>query len=225
MLNVQMQEKAHREWLERHAGRRQGEAKRRLLEGHAYAEKLFAATVWLPAVGHFEFLHPEYEVKDCSDQPRFLDFAYIRPPYRICFEIDGFGPHARDASRRTFAEGLMRQNRLTLDDWIVFRFSVDDIERHPRKCQQIVMHILGKWYSSEQQPAPLTRTETEMLRQVIQAGGPVKADELAGRMRLSINYVRRVLKQLYMKGCLQSAYPNSVHRIGAYVPASRPSRR
>ncbi|WP_127534563.1 helix-turn-helix domain-containing protein [Paenibacillus kobensis] len=221
-MSVQVvQEREYQDWLEQHAKSRKGEAKRRLAEGHGYAEKLFATKVWLPAVGHFDYLHPEYEVKDFGDQLRFLDFAYIRPPYRICIEIDGFGPHARDANRRTFADGLMRQNRLTLDDWIVFRFSVDDIEQHPRKCQQLIMHILGKWYSSEQQPAPLTRTESELLRHVIQLGGPVKAEDVAGVMGFTKLYTSRLLKRVCMKGYLAPVSKDrnaSFKRVRAYTP-------
>lgn len=65
-----------------------GEALRRFDEGHFYAEKLFLQKVWWPAIGDFEFLHPEYEVEDFKDGRRYLDFAYIRQPYRVAIEID-----------------------------------------------------------------------------------------------------------------------------------------
>ncbi|GFN29917.1 MarR family transcriptional regulator [Paenibacillus xylaniclasticus] len=213
--------------MDKHSRLRHGEAKRRLAEGHAYAEKLFATKVWFPAVGHFDFLHPEYEVRDFGDQQRFLDFAYIRPPYLFCIEINGFGPHARDVNRRTFADGLMRQNRLVLDDWIVFRFSVDDIEQQPRKCQQLIIHILGKWYGSDQQSVPLTRSETMLLRQVIQLGGPVKGESLAARMGWTPQYTVRLLRRLYIKGYLApvSNKRNAFFkRIKSYIPVFNKGR-
>lgn len=56
-----------------------GEAKRRLLKGHGFSEKMFLEKVWWPAVGHFRQLHPEYEVSDFRDGARYLDFAYFAP--------------------------------------------------------------------------------------------------------------------------------------------------
>src|SRR5690349_20852918 len=89
---------AYLDWINEHLKSRKGEDYRRLAEGHDYGERLFATKVWLPIVGHFEHLHPEYAVTDFRDQQRYVDFAYIREPYRICIEIDGFGPHAKRAS-------------------------------------------------------------------------------------------------------------------------------
>lgn len=68
-------EEAYNEFISEHASRRKGERLRRLTEGHAHGEKMFLERVWWPAFGHFQQLHPEYEVYDFRDGSRFLDFA------------------------------------------------------------------------------------------------------------------------------------------------------
>jgi hypothetical protein len=143
MMNFQIQ---FEKWLAAHIAARTGERLRRLMDGHAHAEKMFLEKIWWKAVGHFEYLHPEYEVYDFRDGVRYLDYAYLRPPYKIDVEVDGFSSHSRDINRRTFADNLMRQNHLVLDGWIILRFSYDDIKDRPKQCQQIIQQLLGKLY-------------------------------------------------------------------------------
>ncbi|MFC4769981.1 DNA-binding response regulator [Effusibacillus consociatus] len=104
----------HSEFIKFHQEKRRGERLRRLKAGHGHAEKLFLQQVWWPAFGQFNHLHPEYEVYDFKDGHRYLDFAYIRPYFRVAFEIDGYGPHGRDLSRWQFSDQCQRQNHLRL---------------------------------------------------------------------------------------------------------------
>lgn len=57
-------EQEHRKWLDSHLKRRSGERKRRLQAGHAHAEIEMLKKAWMPAFGHLQHLHPEYEVRD-----------------------------------------------------------------------------------------------------------------------------------------------------------------
>ena len=75
---------------------------------------------------------------DFKDGKRYLDFAYIRPGFRICIEIDGYGPHLKNSSRWQFSDSLERQNQLVIDGWTVLRFSYDQVKEKPRRCQQFV---------------------------------------------------------------------------------------
>ncbi|TMV49655.1 DNA-binding response regulator [Paenibacillus mesophilus] len=146
---------------------------RRLKDGLGHAEKLFLQQVWWPAVGHFDYLHPEYEVMDFKDGVRYLDFAYIRAPYQVCIEIDGYGPHGRDLSRWQFADNLLRQNHLVLDGWKVLRFAYDELTDKPRRCQQTVQQLLGRWYGDTHAPTELgisERSARTILHRLVQAG-------------------------------------------------------
>jgi hypothetical protein len=107
-------EKAHKEWMDEHIRRRQGDGERvrRLTKVNLHAEVEMLRHIWWPAFGHLKWLHPEYEVIDFNEGPRYLDFAYIRPPVRIAIEADGFRNHTRDLSRRQFCDQWVRQLHL-----------------------------------------------------------------------------------------------------------------
>ncbi|WP_245773165.1 endonuclease domain-containing protein [Paenibacillus catalpae] len=141
-----MLEAQYDQWLTSQFASSGGERKRRL-EEERHAEDIFLKKVWWPAIGHLEHLHAEFEVNDYKDGPRFLDYAYLRKPYKICIEIDGYGPHHRDTDRRQFADNLMRQNHFILDGWTVIRFSYDDVKNKPRQCQQFIQQLFGKLFS------------------------------------------------------------------------------
>lgn len=138
-------EEEHQTFLNIHMQTRTGERLRRLQEGHSHAEKLFLKQVWWPLFYHFQFFHPEYEVNDFKDGKRFLDFAYIRPGIKFCIEIDGYGPHLKSLSRWQFSDNLERQNQLVIDGWTIIRFSFDQVKEQPRRCQQIIQQLIGRW--------------------------------------------------------------------------------
>ncbi|WP_248925220.1 DNA-binding response regulator [Paenibacillus hamazuiensis] len=198
-----------------HEAERSGESLRRLQEGHDHAEKLFLEQVWWPAVGHFDYLHPECEVRDFRDGTRFLDFAYIRGPLKACFEIDGYGPHSRDISRWQFADQLIRQNHLVLDGWMVIRFAYDDIREKPRRCQQIVQQLLGRWFG-EQGAADLELSfkEKEIIRLAVQCHDSVTPRDVSFRLGISVRYARELLHVLAKRRVLLPA--SGTERIRSY---------
>jgi len=92
-------EDMHAQWLNAHMKRRTGERRSRLQRGHGHGERLFLERVWWPLFGHFDDLHPEYEVIDWRGHPYFVDFVRIRGQLRFAFEIKGYGPHVQHADR------------------------------------------------------------------------------------------------------------------------------
>ncbi|WP_240041267.1 DNA-binding response regulator [Paenibacillus ginsengarvi] len=180
-------ETAYTAFLLRYQEKRSGESGRRLQEGLGHAEKLFLGSVWWPAVGHFDHLHPEYEVYDFKDGTRFLDFAYLREPFQVCFELDGYGPHLRDTSRWQFADQLWRQNHLVIEGWKVIRFAYDDIQDKPRRCQQLIQQLLGKWFGDDIRNSPkLTLKQREIIRFAIHAGRPIRRGKYADSSKSAI---------------------------------------
>jgi very-short-patch-repair endonuclease len=199
-----------------HRGKRSGERMRRLLEGHGHAETFFLRQVWWTAIGHFRQLHPEYEVKDFQDGTRFIDFAYLRPPYRVAIEIDGFGPHARNIDRSRFGDNLMRQNQLVLDGWKVLRFSYDDITHKQRRCQQMILHFMGRWYGDEQPPSlSLAHREKEIVRLAASSTSPLKPRDVAEQLGIRVEHARRWLHSLHQKGIIRPA--SGEKRVRSYV--------
>lgn len=195
-------EEEYQAFLNAHLQARTGERLRRLQEGHKYAEMLFLKQVWWPLFYQFKYLHPEYEVNDYKDGYRYLDFAYFRPGIRICIEIDGYGPHLKNISRWQFSDNLERQNQLVIDGWTVIRFSYDQVKEKPRRCQQIVQQVIGRWLGDELDELSLSFLEKEVLRLVIRKGEEVSPREVQKYLKLSDKPVRKVLSSLVEKKLL-----------------------
>ncbi|MUT66887.1 DUF559 domain-containing protein [Paenibacillus sp. NEAU-GSW1] len=196
---------------------RSGEALRRLKEGHAHAEKRFLEKVWWPAIGHFNHLHAEYEIYDFRNGARYIDFAYVRPPYKVGIEIDGYGAHSRDIDRRKFADDRFRQNELVLDGWQVLRFSYDAIEDQSKRCQQHIQQILGKLSGKSSEllkDLDLSMRHREMIRIAIRAPQPITPAEAAAKLRCSDKQARVILKALTDQNLLIPA--SGAKRIRSY---------
>ncbi|NOV00175.1 DNA-binding response regulator [Paenibacillus sp. LMG 31457] len=210
-------ENEYKAWVGFHEKKRSGERLRRMREGLGHAEHLFLQQVWWPVIRHFRQLHPEYEVKDYLDGTRFIDFAYLRPPYCICIEMDGFGPHARDIDRTRFGDNLMRQNQLMLNGWKVFRFAVDDITGHQRRCQQVILSMMGRWYGDDcgREMCSLTYREKEIARLAASAVDPLKPQAVAAHLGIRVEHARKWLHSLHRKGIIKPA--SGGQRVRSYV--------
>lgn len=195
-------EEDYESFLHTHLQSRTGERQRRLNEGHSHAEMVFLKEVRWPLFHHFHYLHPEYEVDDFKDGKRYLDFAYIRGAIRICFEIDGYGPHVKQMSRWQFADHLERQNQLLIDGWTVIRFSYDQVAEKPKRCQQTTRQVIGKMLGDELDHLSLTYTEKEIIRFAIKKGADITPREVCRLLKLSDKTVKKLLAELVHKGVL-----------------------
>ncbi|MUT67168.1 DNA-binding response regulator [Paenibacillus sp. NEAU-GSW1] len=192
-------------WIAGQAAASKGERRRRL-DHHGHAEKMFIELVWKHAVKGFDNLHAEWEVSDFRDGVRYVDYAYIRGFYKIAFEIDGYGPHLRDTDRRQFADSLLRQNHLVLDDWIVIRFSFDDIKERPRQCIQLIQQLLGKLYSIDiEDDCWLTVEQKEVIRMTMQKNAPITPSEVCRLLGRGNEYTRKLLRELVKRQYLSPA--------------------
>ncbi|MGM0846614.1 MAG: DUF559 domain-containing protein [Bacillota bacterium] len=207
-------EEEYQSFMDAHLQARTGERLRRLQEGHQHAEMLFLKQVWWPLFHHYRYLHPEYEINDFKDGKRYLDFAYIRPAIRLCLEIDGYGPHSRNISRWQFTDSLERQNQLVIDGWTVIRFSYDQVKENPRRCQQVVQQVIGRWVGDEMDRSTLSLVEKEVLRLAIQKGESISPIEVERHLKLSDKTVSKILSQLVNKNMLTPA--SGVVRVRSY---------
>jgi hypothetical protein len=198
-------EEEYQLFLDAHLQARKGERRRRLKEGHGRAEVMFLKQVWWPVFHNFEHLHPEYEVDDFKDGKRYLDFAYIRPAMKICFEIDGYGPHVKNISRWQFSDQLERQNQLIIDGWTVIRFSYDQVMEQPRRCQQITQQLIGRMLGKELDYLSLSYTEKEVLRFAMKKGGSFTPGEIRHLLNLTDKTVKKILIELVRKKFLYPA--------------------
>ncbi|CAH1192030.1 hypothetical protein PAECIP111891_00178 [Paenibacillus allorhizoplanae] len=192
-------------YVDKHLKLRTGERHRRLLEGLGHAEKLFLEKVWFPAFDHFEFLHPEYEVKDFRDGTRFIDFAFIRQSLKLAIEIDGFTTHVQ-LSRSQFADQLIRQNHLTLDGWKILRFTYDDLKDRPRMCIQMLQQFMGRFLGVAQAASiPMNALEKEIIRLALSNDSPIKPLHVSKLLEISNRKSCLMLKSMCKKSLLQPA--------------------
>jgi len=80
---ISIQNERYQQWLEAQRRGRSGESLRRLMEGHAFNESVFARQIWLEAVGNLDHLFAEYEVPGFGQSSFFVDHAYLRPPHKV----------------------------------------------------------------------------------------------------------------------------------------------
>ncbi len=204
----------YQSFLDFHLQSRKGERLRRLKDGHRQAEKLFLKNVWWPLFHDFEHLHPEYEIQDFKDGQRYLDFAYLRPTIKICFEIDGYGPHLKQISRWQFADSLERQNQLIIDGWTVIRFSYDQVVEHPRRCQQITHQIMAIMLGQGFGRLQLSFIEKEVVRFALCHGNTFSPGDIRELLNLSPKTVKKILSEMVEKRIIQSGLGKK--RIHAY---------
>lgn len=209
-------ELAYEKWLSKHLKESDGERKRKLLNGVGHAQKQFLLRVWWPLFTILMGLLPEFEVRDFKDGFRYIDFVWILGNCKIAIEIDGFGPHWRNADRWQFADHLHRQNQLIIDGWIILRFSYDDIMEHPRRCQQIILQAKGKWNTEKTHtpaPNPIDRAILDFAIRMNAPFTPSKAAEQLGWHRVTIT---RRTRNLAKAGLLIPASSGSI-RTNRYM--------
>lgn len=209
-----MFKQAYERFMQDHLSRRSGERLRRLQQGHQYGEKLLLENAWYPAFGHFEKLHPEYEVRNFRGGVRYLDAAYVHEGFRFSVEADGFSPHLREISRDAFADERDRQNDLVIDGWKILRFSVDRLKQQPRECQRQLLQLMGKCLGEWEMLRGLGLEERELVRKAMRLGELLKVEDVQDCLGVSDRTARRWLQLLVKKRIL---LPHSgTQRINSY---------
>lgn len=210
-------------WLESQRSVLAGEALRRLNEGHAHNEKLFLEEAWYPAVGSFEDLHAEYEVRSYKNGYYYLDFALLRPPHRVAWEIDDFSSHAKNVTRRSHEYNCERQNQLVLDGWTVFRVPLDAVRERPKQVQRFVLQAMGKLYGTGVlEQSDLKPKQREIIRFGQRVRRPFTPGEIARLLAASDRNARQWLQRMRQDGLLEAV--GGAERIRSYRLSARAER-
>jgi hypothetical protein len=191
------------EWISKEISEETNPRRRERLEqglGHGTIE--FLRTIWFPAVGNFDHLHPEWEVRDFHNGYRYIDLAYTPNGAKGAIEIQGFGPHARDLDIRRFKDLCWRHCLMALDGWIFLPISYPSIKEESGRCQQLILSFIGKFVSiSANHESNWSFLEIETLRYARRLLRPFTPVELASHLRISDRHARRLLAGLvYSKG-------------------------
>lgn len=186
----------YKEWLQANIDSESNHRRLELLNkglGHGTVE--FLRSVWFPAVGHFDYLLPEWEVRDFNNGYRYLDLAYMPGGAKGGIEIQGYASHARDLDVRRFKDLCRRHCLLALDGWMLLPVAYPSITDEPQQCQQLVLAFIGKFISSDV-PSQLMSSEAETLRLARRLLRPITPLELAEHLRVSDRHARRILYKL-----------------------------
>lgn len=200
----------HQAFLASHAARRSGERKGRLERGHLHAETLFLENVWFPLHGHFDHLHPEYEVLDWRGRSYFGDFAYLPGELKFMWEIKGYGPHVQEMDRKRYCEELNRETFLHALGFRVISFAYDDVAHRPELCMTLLRMLLSRYQAA---PSPVHRAhlaEKEVIRLLHQLGRPLRPKDVESHFEINHRTALKMLQSLCQKGWLQpiSRTPN-----------------
>lgn len=207
----------YKEWLNSHVAKRKGEALRKLQTGHAFAEIEFLRYLWWNAFGHFNNLHPEYEIVDFADGKRYLDFAYIRSGIRIAFEIDPYGTHYDKMDRRQYSNQWVRHMHLINDGWIIVRISLDDIRERPRLWQALLQQLIGRLFGEQEITTnQLSGQERDILRLALRLDRPVKLADVKEVLRCGYDTARKHIRLLEEKKWLHPEV-KGVSRVHTWV--------
>ncbi|WP_338552782.1 transcriptional regulator [Paenibacillus sp. KS-LC4] len=190
-------EQQYDEWMQENLNNEKNPRRLELLhKGLGHGTKEFLRSVWFPAVGHFNHLLPEWEVRDFNNGYRYLDLAYMPSVgAKGGIEIQGYGPHARDLDVRRFKDLCRRHSLLSLDGWTFLPIAYPSIVDEPKQCQQLVLAFIGKFIATDVSSS-LSWLEAETVRLARRLLRPICPMELSSHLRVSDRHARRILHEL-----------------------------
>lgn len=212
-------EREHKEWLCNHLRQRKGERLDALKRGHGYGSRLFVERVWWPLAGHFQGLHPEYEVKDWRGRSYFVDILWEIGASRIAFEIMDYGSHGTDRSkyRMDLNRGLFLQSQ----DCTVLYISLDELKENPSFILSALRNILFSYLLADKSAKTTTeraysRIERDLMRAAIRHHRVLRPADAARELELHTMTIIKYCRQLVDKGKFRPVARGSSQRIIYY---------
>lgn len=199
-----------------HLEKRTGERRGRLERGHRHAETAFARNVWWELCGHFEHLHPEYEVPDWRGRSYFADFAWITSFIRLIIEIKGYAAHVRDMDRLKYSHELNRETFLTAMGYTVISFSYDDVEKRPDVCIALLRMVMSRFRSSASPVSRALPAEKELIRLAVRSVSPLRPKDVAEYYGIDLKTAIAMMRRLSDKGWLTPVTGERGKRVVRY---------
>ncbi|KUP21507.1 hypothetical protein [Paenibacillus sp. DMB5] len=208
----------HEKWLSRHKRRRTGERLDRLERGHGHGEKLFAERVWWPLFGHFNHLHPEYEVSDWRGRPYFVDYVWKPGQVKFAIEIKGYGPHVQNTDRTRYRQELNRETYLQIAGYRVVAVPYDDLESAPELTISLLKALLlsSLLTNADNESGKYSRMEREILRLAERSDGIIRPVDLVNGLAADPKTIKRHITQLCEKGRLKPLRAHGSNRVCRY---------
>ncbi|MCC3374128.1 hypothetical protein [Cohnella sp. REN36] len=196
-------EEAHALFLRSHLSKRKGERRGRLERGHQHGERLFLQQVWWPAYGHFDDLHPEYEILDWRGKPYFADFAWIKDEIRILIEIKGYGKHVQEMDRQGFCKEERRETFVHGIGYDLISFAYDDVEAQPQLCMMLLRAVLNQYLPMKPIADRVVLVEKETVKLAFSLARPIRPIDVIDHFGMNARTAAKVLDSLCAKGYLR----------------------
>ena len=193
-------EAEHETWLQEHMKRRTGERLDALRRGHGYGNWLFVERIWWPLVGHFDGLHPEYEVKDWRGRSYYADF----------------GSHGTD--RTKYRMDLNRGLFLQSQGYLLYYIALDEMKENPAFILSSLRSILGPYLSVIEGGAlrAFSKIERDLMRAAVRHDRVIRPTEVARELELHPMTVIKYCRILAAKGKFRAIAKGSSGRITSY---------
>jgi hypothetical protein len=88
---------------------------------------------------------------------------------------------------------------VVIDGWTIIRFSYDQVKEQPRRYQQIIRQVIGRWLDDELDQASLSFVEKEALRPAIWKGKAISPIEVEKYLKLSGKKVKKLFHNWSIK--------------------------
>ncbi|WP_342746142.1 DUF559 domain-containing protein [Paenibacillus donghaensis] len=174
--------------------------------------------MWWPLRGHFEELHPEYEVVDWRGLSYFCDFAWLTPYTRLIIEIKGFGPHVRNMDRQKYCNELNRESFLAAMGYQVISFAYDDVASRPEVCITLLRLLIAR-YLPESSPLPLPDViKKEIVRLACLLARPLRPLDVEQHLGINHRTAVRSLQSLCADGWFSPVSGAEGKHIVRYQP-------
>ncbi|WP_438447298.1 hypothetical protein [Gorillibacterium sp. sgz5001074] len=209
-------EEAHAAFVQHHLERRSGERRDRLERGHSHAEKLFAQKVWWPLKGHFDGLHPEYEVLDWRGRPYYADYVYSPGQWSLLIEIKGYAEHVTHMDRTKYSNELNRECFLQGAGFHVVSFAYDDVAHRPEVVLYLLRVILNRYESTGSRVERVFFADQEIFRYAVFLARPIRPVDVSARFSIDPRTAVAHLRRLCAKGWLQPVHRGTGQRTLYY---------
>jgi|CeladaMinimDraft_18_1061708.scaffolds.fasta_scaffold04605_1 very-short-patch-repair endonuclease len=212
-------EDEHEKWYHMHLSKRSGERKDALRRGHGFGNQLFVEKIWWPLMGHFEGLHPEYEVKDSRGKSYFVDFLWKVGGHGIVFEIMDFGSHGQD--RTKYRMDLNRALYLQSQQYQYVAIPLDELKENPRSVKNLIRQILAPYLSADiRQDGHMSRRygkiERELMRLAIRQNRVLRPAKAAKELELHKSTIIKYCRILVEKGKFRAVPAGRSGRVNRY---------
>ncbi|MEK5439673.1 MULTISPECIES: hypothetical protein [Paenibacillus] len=207
----------HRKWVEDHISRRTGERRGRLERGHGHGERMFLEKVWWPMMGHFNDLHPEYEVLDWRSKPYFVDFVWKPGQVKFAFEVKGYGPHVQNTDRTRYRQELNRETYLQIAGYRVVAIPYDDLDASPDLTITLLRPLLMPYLAVKmEEQGEFSRLERDILRIAVRTNECIRPVDLVRELGIDLRTARKYMKSLSEKGRFNPVVSQASGRVCRY---------